>query len=401
MAVTQTNPPSTNPARSTTSSAGVNGTTAVGPAPFQTDDEILGIETDARGGKARRGALKAQPHGRNASVPGDAQAGVPGPLDQSTESEFAADVPEELQAVFETNPELRDAWQTEKAYREVFPSVEDARTAQAQVAELAQLDAWFFSGQPDAHAQLSAAVYRMNPAAFRSLAQAMANTLARFDGGRATGAQSRATEAGRAMPSASLAGANDPSATDALGGRSDGEILRTDPVGPQNDTAQQDAGRFAAFYQDTNAAVVEGVVDAIRGQVGRLLPEGIATAARNRVVGEIYRELDGSLRSNRALAQQVRQAFRAGAMDAEHQTAVASLILGRAKQALPGVAKKVINEWTTGVLASGNKKFARIHSAESRVDITGGGAPGFSGRRSLAAGEIDYKRLSDADILNL
>jgi hypothetical protein len=401
MAVTQTNPPNTNPARSTTSSAGANGAATTTPAPFQTDDEILGIETDARGGKSRRGNVNAQPHGRNASVPGDAQASVLGPRGQATESESAMDVPEELQAAFEANPELRDAWQSEKAYRDVFPSVEDARAAQAQVADLAQLDAWFFSGQPDAHAQLSAAVYRMNPAAFRSLAQAMSNTLARFDRGGAAANQSRASDAGRVMQSASLPGANDPPATDALGGRSDGEILRTDQAGLQNDTAQQGAGRFAAFYQDTNAAVVEGVVDAIRGQVDRLLPEGIATAARNRVVGEIYRELDGSLRSNRALAQQVRQAFRAGAMDAEHQSAVASLILGRAKQALPGVAKKVINEWTTGVLASGNKKFARIRSAESRVDITGGGAPGFSGRRSLAAGEIDYKKLSDADILNL
>jgi hypothetical protein len=53
-----------------------------------------------------------------------------------------------------------------------------------------------------------------------------------------------------------------------------------------------------AFLHAANAAAVEGVVAAIEAQVARLLPEGVAKNARTRVVGEIYRELDSSLRSN-------------------------------------------------------------------------------------------------------
>jgi hypothetical protein len=75
----------------------------------------------------------------------------------------------------------------------------------------------------------------------------------------------------------------------------------------------------ATFYQEANATAVEAVIETIRSQVERLLPEGLEVGAQNRVIGEIYRELDSSLLSNRALAQQVRQAFRSGNFDADHQ----------------------------------------------------------------------------------
>jgi DNA-binding FadR family transcriptional regulator len=106
------------------------------------------------------------------------------------------------------------------------------------------------------------------------------------------------------------------------------------------------------FFHATNAAAVEGVVEAIESQVERLLPEGISKSARNRVVGEIYRELDSTLRANRTLMQQMRDAFRSGALDGNHQKAVVSLITGRARQALPAVAKRVLNEWTTTVVSA-------------------------------------------------
>jgi hypothetical protein len=57
------------------------------------------------------------------------------------------------------------------------------------------------------------------------------------------------------------------------------------------------------FFQATNAAAVHSVMDAIETQVERLLPEGISKSARNRVAGEIYRELDTTLQGNRALGQ--------------------------------------------------------------------------------------------------
>ena len=119
------------------------------------------------------------------------------------------------------------------------------------------------------------------------------------------------------------------------------------------------------------------------------------------MVGEIYRELDTTLRSNRQLAQQMRDAFKSGSLDAGHERAIVSLITGRARQALPGVAKRVLNEWTSTVVAANQDRRARQRAAERRVDIAGSSGAGNDGSRSMAPRDIDYARMSDADILNL
>ena len=144
------------------------------------------------------------------------------------------------------------------------------------------------------------------------------------------------------------------------------------------------------FFHATNAAAVETVLDAIESQVERLLPEGVSKNARHRVVGEIYRELDGTLRSNRQLAEQMRDAFRSGALDGEHQRAIVSLIAGRARQALPGVAKRVLSEWTSTVVAANHDRRARQRAAERRVDIAGSSGGGNKGHRPTSPRDIDY-----------
>jgi hypothetical protein len=53
------------------------------------------------------------------------------------------------------------------------------------------------------------------------------------------------------------------------------------------------------------------------------------------------------------------------------------------------------------VLAASGAKRARQRTAESRVDISGGGAGDSAGRRYLSPRDIDYAKLSDGDILNL
>jgi hypothetical protein len=84
--------------------------------------------------------------------------------------------------------------------------------------------------------------------------------------------------------------------------------------------ADLDPAAFASLARATSQ--VDGVLKAIESQVERLLPEGIAKSARNRVVGEIYRELDSTLCSNRTLTQQMRDAFRFGTLDANHPKAI-------------------------------------------------------------------------------
>jgi isopentenyldiphosphate isomerase len=75
-------------------------------------------------------------------------------------------------------------------------------------------------------------------------------------------------------------------------------------------------------------------------------------------------------------------------------------VVSRAKQALPGVAKRVLSEWTSGVVSHSNARQERQRNAAKRVDIAGG-TPGGDSPRALMPKDIDYRRMSDNDILNM
>jgi hypothetical protein len=302
--------------------------------------------------------------------------------------------PEHLRAALDANPELRDAWRDAGAYREAFATPEQARAATAQLGDLNRMDALFYSRRPEDHAELAREVAKLDPEAFASLARAMnalANDATRKQGDatRPTGVQGRFSES-----------------TDQAQRPAQEQVQTQNPNQLPNQNRQRDAAAGLTpaqmdFFHSTNAAAVSSVVDTIESQVERLLPEGISKSARNRVVGEIYRELDTTLRGNRALGQQMRDAFRSGGLDHEYQQAIVSLVTGRARQALPAVAKRVLNEWTTTVVSANHERRARQRTAERRVDIAGSCGAGNDGRRGVTPRELDYSRMSDADILNL
>jgi len=343
------------------------------------DDEILGISPHTRvavdSTKKPYGQIESEADKQsveNLTPDSDAQ-------DKDASSEVAVDAePANFRAIFEANPDLRRAWHDANEYRKTFATPEEARTATAALADIDRMDALFFSRNPEDHAQLAQRVAELDPAAFQSLASAM-NELS---------AQRQSQDKSQTLPP-----------------RSQNQIAdEKTAIEPPSQNAARTTSFSPAqqeFFHGANAAAVESVLGAIESQVERLLPEGVSKTARNRVVGEIYRELDTALRSNRQLAQQVREAFRSGALDAEHQRGIVSLITGRARQALPGVAKRVLNEWTSTIVAASHDRRARQRSAERRVDIAGSGGAGNNAPRALSPREIDYARMSDGDILNL
>jgi len=368
------------------------------PAPlnrYATDDEILGIgscaapaRTNAAGpdGDFNLGADEAQSSGAGVgSNTRSGQTADASAADPALKSGAALD--EQLQTALDNSPELRRAWQDAQSYRETFATPEEARAATALLGDLDRMDALFFSQRPEDHAELARAVASLDPAAFASLAQAM-NALA-TDAARAAVA-----EGDKMIPRDRPRGAENQSESETARSASQ-QSVRNDVTQPGPSPAQVE------FLHAADAAAVQGVLDAIETQVDRLLPDGISKTARNRVVGEIYRELDGSLAANRQLGQQMRDAFRSGGLDAAHQRALVALVTGRARQALPGIAKRVLNEWTSTVVAANQDRLARQRSAAHRVDIAGSGRGGDSGRRPVGPRDIDYGRMSDSDILNL
>lgn len=90
-----------------------------------------------------------------------------------------------------------------------------------------------------------------------------------------------------------------------------------------------------------------------------------------------------------------------GAGDAAHQRAIVTLVTGRARQALPAVAKRVIGEWTQSILAANRERLGRHEAASKRVDISGAGPSDGVNRKPISPRDVNYRKLSDADILNL
>jgi hypothetical protein len=319
---------------------------------------------------------------------------------QSRLRESANAQTEDLRAVLDANPSLRKDCEDATSYRESFATPEEARNATAMLSDLNRMDALFFSRRPEDHAELARSIASLDPAAFDSLARAMgaqASMTAEANGSIAAGARlSHSVTASQESVDRSLeANGSGPAKVER-------RAQHAVPLQPK--TSVNSAGPTAAqtyFFHATNAATVETVLDAIETQVERLLPDGVSKNARNRVVGEIYRELDGTLRSNRQLAQQMRDAFRSGALDAEHQRAIVSMVAGRARQALPAVAKRILSEWTSTVVAANQDRRSRQRAAERRVDIAGSRGGGGEGHRATSPRDLDYARMSDADILNL
>ena len=390
------------------------------PAPVlnrnSSDDEILGLVTQLPHLARRNGRREANGNGREAT----AKILEPNPDDQ-LEMDFAVDEvpkgarrssttnaetapanvgaaaePEHLRAALDANPELRDAWREASAYRETFATPEEARAATAQLGDLNRMDALFYSRRPEDHAELAREVAKLDPEAFASLARAM-NALAN-DGAQRNNANTAVLELCDKIPGEDYNHVQRVAQEHAQNQNYKNQVQNQNR---QRDTAAGLTPAQMDFFHLTNAAAVSSVVDAIESQVERLLPDGISKSARNRVVGEIYRELDTTLRGNRALGQQMRDAFRSGGLDEEHQRAIVSLVTGRARQALPAVAKRVLNEWTSTVVSANHERRARQRTAERRVDIAGSGGAGNDGRRAVTARDLDYSRMSDADILNL
>ncbi len=367
-----------------------------------TDDEILGLletpDTEAAGRKQLEFNWDLE----------DPNADQAKKSEGEPEQGLRSSRERELNAVFDANPDLRRAWDESIAYHETFSTPQEARTAKTRLVDLDRLDALFFSRRPEDHSELARSVAALDPSAFNSLAQAMAQLAS---GGWTEGGNGASTAGSHGV--VAQVPSTTESSTSSRQLQTDGGPATRLPAPPSADPNASRASSSASsdgrtltpaqadFFQSANAAAVEEVLGAIESQVERLLPEEISKSARNRVVGEIYRELDTTLRSNRQLAQQVREAFRSGSFDAEHQRALVSLVAGRARQALPGVSKRVLNEWTSTIVAANQDRRARQRTAERRVDIAGSGRTGSEGSRPTTPRDIDYARMSDADILNL
>ncbi len=300
----------------------------------------------------------------------------------------------------------------------------EARQWHAAAKDVAALDAAYFSADADARSGLAARLYESDPTAFREMLAASARTLAARD---PQGLAELARELGvpvapdaQVGPKSVSQAVRPATAGDSSRSARDGRVQTNVQAGAQaglKDAANADASNahdatsnatrtfpaetYRAFEATTNDDVARKMHEAIDRSLTSALPEGVVPGARRRIGDDIFREVHAALSGDRELARQVGETLRDWRFDANARQQVVALVSGRARAVLPAVAKRVVAEWTSSVLASDRAKTARIDAAATRRDITGGRLPepvAGSARRSR---DVDYRRMSDEQILDI
>ena len=296
----------------------------------------------------------------------------------------------------------------------------EARRWHAAAKDVAAIDQAYFSADAGTRAGLATRLYESDPAAFRAMLAESARTLAArdpeglaelarqlglpADGVTANAARS-VTRAARAEAQATELRSSDPRRAPR---RAEEQAATENSATPPADAgrpANSDervfpAEAYRAFESTTNDDVARQMQQAIDTSLGTTLPAGIPAGARRRIGEDIFREVHASLTSDRELSRRVSEALRDWRFDAAARQQVVALVSGRARTVLPEVARRVVTERTSSVLASDRAKTARIDAAVSRKDMTGGRLPepvASNGR----ARNVDYGRMSDEQILEM
>jgi hypothetical protein len=351
----------------------------------------------------------------------------------------------EAQALWREHQEFRAAFaspEEARAVKELLPGgLRDALSLRETTQSIERIDAALFSGDSRAQAEVVAEIARANPAAFRSLFAEAAKVLAgagmgsREAGGRETGGGetrsfdgsdssglsdgptlrpnregwgTRKAEAPSNLQPPASNFQNSPFA-DAQGkpATSHQSPVTANATNHESQITNHafDPAAYAAFERATNDAVAQDVRGSITDTLARVLPEGVAEGAARRIGEDIFNEVHRALAADRSLSEQVAGVLRERRFGAAEQQRVASLLAGRARQMVPGVARRVIGEWTSTVLSTARTKAARQAAAAARVDIAStGGSLDSMPLRSSAAGsprEVNYAAMSDEQILGM
>ena len=409
-------------------------------------------------GAPRNGDAAGAPHSQNggasetatATAMPDWMAAAAGDAQHGAEAQRLWQEHQAFRASFSSPEEAR-------AIKELFPGgAQEAQTLRQAAQAVDQLDAAIYSGDARAQSQVVTELARANPAAFRQLFSEAAKVLAGLGqdlplhqtdarvGQALPGSNQNPTlrqnregwgtqpdfqpdyqqsfqqtfdaRGGNAASARNTPGSEDPgyNRTQAANTNQASASLRTTPDTNHDSRITNhgfDPAAYASFERSTNDVVARDVRGAVGETLTRVLPDGIAEGAARRIGDDIFNEIHRTLAADRTLSEQIGEILRGSSRETTangwrfgmaEQQRVASLLAARAKQLVPGVARRVIGEWTSSVLGASRSKAARQTSAASRVDIAAaGGSRDSMPLRAMSNREIDYASMSDDQILGM
>ncbi|MBZ5528937.1 MAG: hypothetical protein LAN71_13680 [Acidobacteriia bacterium] len=328
-----------------------------------------------------------------------------------------------------------------RALKELYPGgVSEARAAAERARQLERIDRAFFgaAGMPAeesavARTELAQTMMREDPAAFREMVAAGVKILqeateAQRHGGREGEGDVAPPgiypdRVGRVASAAGNEGAPKDAGLPARPGQVPPGATQEDrSARAAEDNAQLAA--YGAFERGANEELERSVGGAIARTLEMALPNlragdaaGSAAGLQGRLGPMIRAEVESGLKGDRQLGAQVEQILASRRFDGAAREQVVRLIGERARQLVPGAARRVLNEWTQTALAARRGRAAQGESAEGRVDAArAAGGRESSPQRAMdksseragvarndsggRAARIDYRKMSDEQILD-
>ncbi|HEV2101816.1 MAG TPA: hypothetical protein VGR58_03465 [Candidatus Acidoferrum sp.] len=340
-----------------------------------------------------------------------------------------------------------------RALKEIYPGgVAEAKSAAERARELAEIDTVFF-GAPGRPAEelragrtaLVEKLYAQDPAAFREMVEAGARLLEKAGtGNKVASDEWRVASENRSLHPGESHGTRierSESQTARPTGRDDRLVHeqgtpRQESGGAPPDgkgtqarmpVPQEVAERYREFERATNAELEKSVGGAIGRAMEAALPNlrnasgsggnGQTAHLPERLRTAVREEVEAALRSDAFLGEQVARVLSGRRLDESARAQVVRLIDARAQQLVPGAVRRVVASWTQATLGA-RKSDAGVESVSRGVDERGaeraqsssrkatvanssGERNGQPAARSVPRGRVDYRKLSDEQILGM
>jgi hypothetical protein len=381
------------------------------------DEELLGI-----GSYEKEEPVEATPVAETKPVVEQPEA--PQPVAASEDEVLAALPNEELKQLLGTNPKLRDFYFAERSYREMFPTiaearelrsmfptVDDARGIATQAERLLAAERVYVD-QPQ---EFIKGIAQGNPAAFEKFADALPGALYDIDPNmyRAKVAEpvvrslianmsKGAVQAGDEELQAAVAvlserlGLQDqaPAATPAHDPRlAEWEALKRDAEERQQETARNfDASIQRTFFEGLNKTVDEAI---------KQLNPSMSERALVRVHNEIVEGVVAKLTQNQWLSGQAQALQRGGGYDMAHLERVVGLLAKHASPLIAPTVKTVMNEWTNDIVRANAQERSEAKRVAGQKEIGANAAPrDDNGRfKKVVPNHELYQKYTDMDII--
>ena len=307
-----------------------------------------------------------------------------------------------------------------KTFKEIYPNgIEQARVTAERVRVLDEFDAAYFGALGKSAEEIGAAraalaqrLLKEDPAAFQEMVAVGVTALEEAK-------KQGSTEAAKIRTTG-------PSAAHLDG-------LKSAPMqaAPQQTSAHHaQIAAYSDFEKAANAELEKNVGGAIERALWQALPNakaGEAYALTTRLSASVRQEIEKALQSDGQLGEQVAQVLASRKFDDTARKQVVRLINERAQQLVPSATKRILNDWTQTTLAAHRVRAEKHEAVSTRSDLPpaqqgrdistdgsraeaqrpqleGAKASQRSARNDGATaprGRIDYKRVSDEQILNL